>query len=132
MLRTSRISLPLDERLAQNVWHYKTLARLNYTSAYVLTLATIGCSAAAGIESLTQGPPILVAILAFIPAFTALVKTQLKPYGRSQWHFEKSELLSDLYRRLKDQNGDPGAVSAEWTNIDKTMNEKWKGFALEG
>jgi hypothetical protein len=123
----------LAERLDETNDHYRSLARGNYYFAYGLVAATILASAIAGITAITESlPPLVIGILAFIPAFASLAASYLKPQARANWHYRKAARLAALYRRLVDQQVDPAKIAEDWTTIDDEFDAIWEAnFGLD-
>jgi len=128
----------LNQELEKNIKHYLSLARLNYRFAMFLMATTLIASAVASLGGFffnwsgkTTGG------VAAVPGIVALIAAVLKPQGRANWHYRKTDGLKGLRRRLRFQLPDPpladnvAAIAGDLTKLDTAMSIEWeKNFSL--
>jgi len=129
---TSRID-GLQAELLAAIKYERTRAVVDYWIAVTMMLVALGASAWAGFGGLFHGLTAEHAgSLALIPGVLALVESNLKFAGKSDWHYRKLYALENLSSRLRFQlpvapSADQiAAIASERDQLKVAMNKEWE------
>ena len=118
---------------ANQLWR---LARVNHAISYLLTLlaafASIYASVSVGASVSVSGTlanPIMLAIIAAIPASAVILQNTIKFQERSLWQFGKAYRIKDLLYQI--ENGkDHEEIRIQYLRINRETINDFPGFAI--
>ncbi len=119
----------LENELKEAAKLSKYLAKRNYILAYSVTLISVFASIAAGIlVALKNFDPVLLAIIASLPAGMMTFKAVFRFEQKSAWFWQKNKKLERLYRALAYEGASPAAISKEFSQVESEMESSWVSF----